>query len=233
MWVAAAKRGEGVRGMSSEAAAHLVRHLAERPDQRRVVGELVVALDARVTRIAARWTRGLDETTKEEIAIEVGQSIMELLLGPRTERADILESLFLTAVKTRVLDAIDKRRRQAKPHEVAVAERKRANPKKYETPEEAFGIDDETEEAIDPETRLIEAESAVDAGDAIRKALDHVKNPKHREAVVLHHLRGWPITDQDPATDTLCKRFGVGDRQIREWIATAFAQMRRAIGETS
>jgi hypothetical protein len=41
------------------------------------------------------------------------------------------------------------------------------------------------------------------------------------------------ITDQDPYANSLCHHFGVSDRQIREWIATAFAQMRRAIGETS
>jgi DNA-directed RNA polymerase specialized sigma24 family protein len=208
-----------------------VRHLAPRVDQRVAMGELVLVLDARVCTIARRFARGFDETTSEEIALEVGQAVMELMLGQEPERADFLEASFLLAVKGRVIDAADKRRRVAKPHEVAKAEAKRKNPKKYEIVEEAFGIDDAT--AADPQKHLLAAESEAMKPELIRKALDHIKNPKHREAVILHHLQGWPITDQDPEVDSLCHHFGVSDRQIREWIATAFAQMRRAIGETS
>jgi DNA-directed RNA polymerase specialized sigma24 family protein len=92
------------------------------------------------------------------------------------------------------------------------------------------GGDPRADAALDPERALIARQQAVLGPEAIRAALANVRDPRHREAVVLHHLEGWPIVDQDPAIETLCKRFGVGDRQIRTWIATAFAQMRRAIG---
>jgi hypothetical protein len=227
-WVAMAKRTEG---MCSETMVHLVRHLAARADQSRVMGELLLVLDARVCSIARRFARGFDETTTEEIALEVAQSLMELMLGQDRERGDFLEVSFRGAVKGRVIDAADKRRRVAKPYEVLAAKAKRKNPKRYEIVEEAFGIDDT--HASDPQKRLLAAESEAMGPELIKKAIDRVKNPKHREAVILHHLRGWPITDQDRDADCLCHHFGVGDRQIREWIATAFAQMRRAIGETS
>jgi hypothetical protein len=226
-WAAMAKRAEGPRGMSSEAIVHLVRHLAPRLDQRVAMGELLLVLDTRVCAVTRRFARGFDPTTTEEIALEVGQSVMEIMLGPESERSDFLEASFREAVKGRVLNAVEKRRHMAKPHEVAKAGAKRKNPKKYEIVDEAFGIDDA--HATDPQKRFLEAESEA----LVRNAIDRVKNPKHREAVILHHLRGWPITDQDPDAHSLCHHFGVSDRQIREGIATAFAQMRRAIGETS
>jgi hypothetical protein len=58
-----------------------------------------------------------------------------------------------------------------------------------------------------------------------------VSDPRHREAVMLHHLHGWPITDKDPETPTLCKHFDMTARQIQNWIRTAFDEMRAAVGE--
>jgi hypothetical protein len=65
----------------------------------------------------------------------------------------------------------------------------------------------------------------------MRKAYAAVKDRRHLEAVVLRHVHDWPITDKDPDTPTLAKRYGKSGRQIQNWISDALEAMRTAIGE--
>jgi DNA-directed RNA polymerase specialized sigma24 family protein len=214
-------------GFESETIVHLVRHLHATSASWRVMGDLILILDRRVTRIVARHARGFDEVTTEEIALEVGRAVIELCLGEGPPRAaDFLEASFSTAVKRRTLDAVVKRKHLAKPHEVAVAERRARNPRPHDTPRDLEGMDGQT--VADPEEALRSGGDAP-AAEMIRKGLAAIEDPRHREAVILHHLKGWPISVEDPKVATLCTHFGVTDRAIRKWIATAFAEMRRAI----
>jgi DNA-directed RNA polymerase specialized sigma24 family protein len=246
-WVALANTPESRGGMSSEAMVHLVRRLRHEPDARRVFGQLALALDGRIAKVVQRWARGFDQVTTEEIALDVGRLVLELCIGDGSaQAADFLEASFSVGVKRHTLHAVEKRRRVPKPHAVAAA---LAKLERGERPVEGdggpggdpdpeddrgdLGGDPRTDTAHDPERTLVAAEASARTPEAIRAALAHVKNPRHREAVVLHHLEGWPITDQDPYTETLCRHFGVSDRQIRTWIATAFAQMRKSLGGAS
>jgi len=65
-------------------------------------------------------------------------------------------------------------------------------------------------------------------------ALNVIADERHREAIILHDFRGWPITSQDPTIPTLCSHFGgITPRQISNWLKGAMAEMRNAIGEKS
>jgi DNA-directed RNA polymerase specialized sigma24 family protein len=214
-------------GYESETIVHLVRHLRASKENARVMGDLILVLDRRVTRIVARWARGFDEVTTEEIALEVGRAVIEICLGEGPPRAaDFLEASFTTGVKRRTLDAVAKRRHLAKPYEVAAAERRAEKPRRHDQPRDLEGVEGQT--VADPEEAL-RSGGDPPAADKIRAGLAAIQDPRHREAVILHHLKGWPITDKDPTVPTLCEHFGVTDRAIRKWIATAFAEMRRAI----
>ena len=63
------------------------------------------------------------------------------------------------------------------------------------------------------------------------KAVESVKDRRHVDAVILHYVRGWPITDHDPTKPSLERHFGKSGRQIQNWIKSALATMRVAIGD--
>jgi hypothetical protein len=62
--------------------------------------------------------------------------------------------------------------------------------------------------------------------DWIEKALRFVTDPKHRDAINLRYLQGWPITSQDPRKSCLTRHFKISARQIQTWIDIALKQMR-------
>jgi hypothetical protein len=247
-WVASAKAAESRGGFASETIVHLVRHVRAKPQQRRVMGELILALDQRVTRLVARWARGFDETGAEEIALEIGRAIIELVLGegpPRT--CEFLECSFDTAVKRRILNAVEKRDNRPKLHEVAWARRRAAWSEAYETAREEAdqtgrepdvprpppepGDSGATDVAmgVSPEAALATAEEGSRRPELLRAGLAAIKDPRHREALILHHFEGWPIESEDPDVETLCTRYDLEGRQVRRWIATAIAQAQRAM----
>jgi DNA-directed RNA polymerase specialized sigma24 family protein len=222
-------------GLGGEAIVNLIRRLRVQPSRQRLVGDLVLVLDQRVCGLVARWAKGFDTVTQEEIAIEVGQAIVELVLERSPSAAgEFLEVQFHSSVQHRILNAVQKRKPAA---EDRLAGDKKTRKRKQRIDYDVNKNDEEPAplEPGDPEDALsilVERE-VVPAKDRIRAALRHVSDRRHREAVVLHHLEGWPITDPDPKTATLCAYFDVSDRQIRNWIRTAFAEMRDALGEES
>jgi DNA-directed RNA polymerase specialized sigma24 family protein len=219
-------------GFQPETMAHLVRHLRAEKANARVMGDLILAVDRHVTRIVARFARGYDRVTTEEIALEVGRGVMELCLGEGPpNQAEFLEASFLTAVKRRTIDAVNKRNYAAKAYEAAMAVRKVEKPRPHDKPPDLEGVQGET--VADPEEVLLSDADPPPAAEKIRLGLAAIKDPRHREAVILHYLKGWPISDKDPMALTLCSHFDVTDRAIRKWIATAFGEMRRAIGDKS
>jgi len=62
------------------------------------------------------------------------------------------------------------------------------------------------------------------------KALRAVTDPRHREAVILHHGHGIPITSSKRGQKCLTRRFRKKEREIRYWIDQAMQQMRAASG---
>jgi hypothetical protein len=67
--------------------------------------------------------------------------------------------------------------------------------------------------------------------DLLRRGLDAITDPRHREAVILRYEKEWPVSSGGEETDTISGWFDVSPRQIQNRIRKAVAQMRQAIGE--
>ncbi|MEL7496552.1 MAG: hypothetical protein AAFN77_03015 [Planctomycetota bacterium] len=65
--------------------------------------------------------------------------------------------------------------------------------------------------------------------ESVRRQLPLISNEKHRDAVILRHLQGWPFTSTDDSRPTLCQQFGVSRQTINSWIDKAFGEMRLAM----
>ena len=61
-------------------------------------------------------------------------------------------------------------------------------------------------------------------------ALRAITDRRHREAVILHHGHGIPITSSKRGQKCLTRRFRKKEREIRYWIDQAMQQMRAALG---
>jgi DNA-directed RNA polymerase specialized sigma24 family protein len=216
-----------------------------------LLGELLLALGRRVSRVAQKSVQGHNRVTGEEIVEQVGEKVLATLLGTTPTRAsEFLEVSFGAAVGRWTVDAVRYRRARV-PLRAAVAESTtrdtnverdknqhlewdgRGDPhaEPFTVTRDRVGLDGSFH--ADPEAVAADLEAFERCPDPLRRGLDAIRDPRHREALVLHHLEGWPIVHKDPNTQTLCKRFGSSERQIRTWIATAMAEMREAIGDKS
>ncbi|RUL81892.1 RNA polymerase sigma factor [Tautonia sociabilis] len=227
-WPAAATAAvdSGTR-LSSEALIHLIRILRSR-GERTVFGQLVQEVGKRIAGIAKSSAKGFDRTTTEEIVLKVGVDVVELILAETpTRQSEFLEVAFRLAVERRFLNEVESRKEDPRPHQFAAP-----------TPDGAWssgGSSHPAESVPDdgpsPEESAIEAEERRLAPEVLRRCLNAISDPRHREAVILHHLRGWPITDKDPSKPSLCSHFELSDRQIRKWMERSFTQMRGAMGD--
>ena len=200
--------------LSSEAIVYLIRVLRAR-GEKVVCGALVEQLGHRIARIAKDWAKGFDPLTTDEIIIQVGEDIIAQILAPTpTRQSEFLEIAFRLAVKRRTLNNVDKRTHHPVTRQFAEAE--------------AELLEDESP---DPEAIAIASEQLTLNQETIRAGLAAIKDPRHRDAIILHYLEGWPITDKNRDRPTVSRQFGVTPRQISTWLKTALAQMREAIGE--
>jgi DNA-directed RNA polymerase specialized sigma24 family protein len=119
---------------------------------------------------------------------------------------------------------VGKRKHYPKSHQIAV-------PLIDEDGEETDPVDTIPDDRPGPEEITITFDELRRRPQLLREALAAIRDPRHREAVILHWLRGWPITDKDKTKPTLEQRFGKSARQIQNWINAAFNDMRAAIGE--
>jgi DNA-directed RNA polymerase specialized sigma24 family protein len=208
-------------GLKSETIVHLIRKLRA-CGEIEVLGRLVDMLGRRISRIATGCAQGFDQTTTEEIVLQVGVEVIELVLAKTSSRqSEFLEIAFRQAVKRRTLNHVEKRSHHPRPHQF-VARRADVDESSGNPSDPINALEND---APGPEEIVLEAEQ-------IRAGLAAITNPHHRKAIVLHYLQGWPITDKDPEKQTLCTHFRVTDRQIRTWMNTALSQMRDALGET-
>ena len=210
-------------GLKSETVAHLIRRLWP-TGEKTVLGRLLDALAKRTTRIATASARGFSPTITEEIVGAVGLEVMELALAEQTSgQSEFLECSFDLAVQRRALKQAAKRKH---------LRRTRQFPTHVSEDDGAVtdGAQTVADDGPSPEDLVAEREFRALAPAQISRALAAVSNPDHRLAVSLHHLQGWPITDQDANRQTVSTYFGVCDRTIRNWMRTAFSEMRNALG---
>ena len=210
-------------GLKSETVVHLIRRLW-RTGEKTVLGRLLDALAKRTTRIATASARGFSPTITEEIVGVVGLEVIELVLAEQTSgQSEFLECAFDLAVQRRAFKQAAKRKqlRRTRQFPIHVSEDDGAV---------TDGAQTVPDDGPSPEDLAAEREFRALAPVQIPRALAAISNPDHRLAVDLHHIQGWPITDQDPSRQTVSTYFGVCDRTIRNWMRTAFSEMRNELG---
>ena len=55
----------------------------------------------------------------------------------------------------------------------------------------------------------------------IREALAAIRDPRHRQAFVLHHWDDWPIETQEPIMPSVSGHFNVTPRTVNNWLRAA------------
>jgi len=205
---------EKAQSLSSEAIVHLICTLRVRGEDH-VCGCLVKRIGRRIARIAKDWAKGFDQITTDEIVIQVGKEVISLILAETPNRqSEFLEISFKMAVKRRTLNQVEKLTHHPLTHQFV-----------------APAVDMLEDECPNPEEIAVAAEALTLNQELIRAGLAAIKDSRHREAVILHYLEGWPITDKNPHKPTLCTHFRITARQISTWMKTALAEMRQAIGD--
>lgn len=209
-------------GLKSETVVHLIRRLW-RTGEKTVLGRLLEALAKRTTRVATASARGFSPTITEEIVGVVGLEVIELVLAEETNGpSEFLECAFDLAVQRRAFKQAAKRKQLRRTRQFAT--------NVSEDGAMTDGAQTVPDDGPSPEDLAAEREFRALAPVQIPRALAAISNPDHRLAVDLHHIQGWPITDQDPSRQTVSTYFGVCDRTIRNWMRTAFSEMRNALG---
>ena len=209
-------------GLKSETVVHLIRRLW-RTGEKTVLGRLLEALAKRTTRIATASARGFSPTITEEIVGVVGLEVMELVLAEVTSGpSEFLECAFDLAVQRRAFKQAAKRKQLRRTRQFATHV--------SDDGAKTDGAQTVPDDGPSPEDLAAEREFRALAPVQIPRALAAISNPDHRLAVDLNHIQGWPITDQDPSRQTVSTYFGVCDRTIRNWMRTAFSEMRNALG---
>lgn len=205
-----------------ETLAHLIR-LRSHDNDPEVLGRLTHTFLERVKPIVDRWSRGYGTADSEEIQIEVSNRLGDLLMQPiPTRTSEYLEVDAATVIKQITLRAKGKDRPKANAFQSA------------DRDEEGFHtstVERLADGGLDPLEHLL-AKTEAKAGGPLR-LLHAITDPRHREAFILREFYDWPVKDAPPGVPTLCSRFKVSDRQIRNWIKIAIDQMRAAHGAES
>jgi hypothetical protein len=202
-------QARGADRWRSETIVYLARRLST-SGQRDLYGKLVYALGLRTAAAVARWARGYHGATYEIIACEVDLDIIRRLsASPPTRQSEFLEVAFEFAVKRRTLQAVETACRSLAP-----------------PPCDYGSLDVASLLPCPPMPGELTCEDYVTA----RQLLRRVRDERHRKAYAMHHFLGWPLSASDPRAPTVCRLFGLSERQIRTWLRRAEADMRNAVG---
>ena len=224
-WPALAKAPAGSDNrLKSEVIVHLARILRNRGETA-IAGQLIEQLARRLGKTATASAKGFDQTTTEEIVCQVGERVIELILADIPSReSEFLEIAFALAVKRRTLKVVEKRKNQPQTYHFATSndagdgsDGTIANP-----------LDGMADSGPSPE----EISIARERPDVLRRCLGAITNPRHREAVVLHFFEDWPIESKDKTKPSLCTHFRISARQINNWLAKAFEEVRAMAGDS-
>jgi hypothetical protein len=185
----------------------------------------------RTVAVAKRWARGLDKIQAEYIISQVEMEILELALSETNcLQREFLEYSFAKAVEHRTLNAVEKYRNST------MGKREEFVP---ESDGSDIGDLDEIERPIEflndgrpgQLATLLKIEDETLQQELVKTASAAVKDPRHLEAVILHHVEGWPISSKDPNKWTLERYFKAKPRTIKYWLKNALEAMQDAIGE--
>jgi hypothetical protein len=205
-------------GLKSESLVFLSRYIRKKDDY--TAGRLQQEVNARTVRMAKRWVYGIYKEATEFIVSEVEGEINGLLLAEIPSRqSEYLEVGFGQTVYRHTKNAVERFKN------TPLARKGEAVQESYD--ENGQGeierpLEQVADGAAPPETEVLWK-------DWVEKALRFVTNPKHRETVILHFLRGWPIESKNPRQSCLTRHFKISARQIQTWIDTALQQMKDGI----
>jgi len=213
--------------LKSETLVYLIRWLWRCNDQQNI-GRMIECLGKRIAQIARDFVSGFPPNITDDFAIEIAEEVNLLIFASEpNRRSEFLEVSFRGAIKRRAINKREKVKERLK-HEVGESSiQTKTTGEEYEgiIASHSDGQPNPGEIAL-----LVEAQRLLP--EQIRKALAAVSNPLHREAVILHHLRGWQISSSDNAIPTLSTHFDKSPRQIQNWLKGAMKQMRTALGES-
>lgn len=211
--------------LKSETLVHLIRLLWKRNDQKSI-GKLIDCLGRRITRIARDIGAGLPKSALEEFAIEIAVEVnLSLFAREPTRRSEFLEIAFRKSVQGRAITML------IKVNERLANESVNSSLGSVDSNEDGLGVVEShpDQEGDSPDESILVAEAALRRPELIRKGLSAVSNARHQEAVILHYLRGWPITTSNDGVPNLCTHFNRSDRMIRKWLEKARKEMRAAL----
>jgi DNA-directed RNA polymerase specialized sigma24 family protein len=145
----------------------------------------------------------------------VSEMFISILEGPKGEYYQVRfrSALYRQLVKS--YDRYARRRRRAKREQSldapvqSVAEAEREN---TETLGELLEGREEVAAAVEQRILILEA-------------LEAIRDPRHREAFVLHCYSGWPIESIDPGDPSLSQLYNRTPRMVRNWLRTADRQL--------
>lgn len=212
--------------LKSESLVSLIRWLWLKDDKQNI-GRLIECLGGRIAMIASDFTSGFNQSTADDFGTDVAYDVCKHIFAPTpTRQSEFLEISFRQAVERRAINRRSKLKYR----------------RKHERPEAAFEpatsdegeigiVESHADGAPGPEETVIQSQEKKLAPERVRAGLSAITDERHREAVILHYLQGWPITDKDPNIPTLKTHFSMSARQIQNWINTARGEMRAALGE--
>ncbi|UPT61464.1 MAG: hypothetical protein M0D54_13645 [Hyphomonadaceae bacterium JAD_PAG50586_4] len=179
-------------------------------------GHFVRLILERAQKIVRRWSRGFSLADSEEIETVVVLRLVELLLArPPSRTAEFLEIDAGAVIKQTTLREVAKRRDRPRPHDFA----------KSAEGQEALA------QIADPNATSDAALTEAYAPISLRRALKAIKDRRHRQAFILHKLRGWPVQSEKSGQPSLVGRFNMSKRQIHTWISIAASQVKHALGD--
>ena len=172
----------------------------------------------------------MDDYDEEQFVSDLEMQILELVLTKqRSREREILEVAFGRAMKNLALNQVEKFKNSTAGNIADIA----VDYTNVDGTEEGDQVDRPIEFLTDatsgPENILLNLDMRKHRHRLLRKALKAVPNPRHREAVILHHAHGIPITSCQRGKKCLTRHFRKNARQIKYWIATAMKQMRAAL----
>lgn len=216
-----------LKQLKSESLVYLIRWLWRKNDQKNI-GRLIDCLGRRIARIAGDYTSGFNPTVADDFGADIACDISDhIFASTPTRQSEFLEISFRQAVERRAINRRAKLRYRRR-HEISESILRTVSTEDGEIGIVAACADD----SAGPEEHLLQSEEMRLTPERVRAGLSAITDERHREAVVLRFIEGWPMTDDDPAIPTLKSHFSMSVRQIQNWINTAIYQMRSALGET-
>lgn len=206
-------------GWQNETRVHLLRRLRQ-PGEAQLFGKILDTLMRRVEPVVERWSRGLPDVDVEAIKTAVGETIVERILDVEaTRRSEFVEVSMATVIKRETLKAVGHRQ-----------VRSNVNQPQPENRDKEGDLVDPVSSIADDRPDPLQSLILKDRP-KLRQILKAVRNPLHRRAFILFHLRGWPYFPKTSDGPSLCGTFNRSDRQIRTWIDTARADMQKFLGD--